>query len=62
MHTASAYYTVGSKTTAHEIETLKASSSSRGMSGEVMIGKSGRTFFEYLMRPIGRVLNNGMRQ
>lgn len=60
--TANTYYTVRITTNPHEVENLKDIQLVPGMPAEVMIDKGSRTFFEYLMGPIGRVLNNAMRQ
>jgi HlyD family secretion protein/epimerase transport system membrane fusion protein len=60
--TNGAYYTVRVETNPHEVENLKDIQLVPGMPAEVMIDKGSRTFFEYLMGPIGRVLNNAMRQ
>lgn len=60
--TAGAYYTVRIETNPEEVAQLKDIQLVPGMPAEVMIDKGSRTFFEYLMGPIGRVLNNAMRQ
>jgi HlyD family secretion protein/epimerase transport system membrane fusion protein len=60
--TAGAYYTVRIETNPEEVALLKDVQLVPGMPAEVMIDKGSRTFFEYLMGPIGRVLNNAMRQ
>lgn len=60
--TAGAYYTVRIETNPEEVSQLKDIQLVPGMPAEVMIDKGSRTFFEYLMGPIGRVLNNAMRQ
>ncbi len=60
--TANSYYTVRIETNPEEVAQLKDIQLVPGMPAEVMIDKGSRTFFEYLMGPIGRVLNNAMRQ
>jgi HlyD family type I secretion membrane fusion protein len=60
--TAGAYYTVRIETNPEEVAQLKDIQLVPGMPAEVMIDKGSRTFFEYLMGPVGRVLNNAMRQ
>jgi HlyD family secretion protein/epimerase transport system membrane fusion protein len=61
--TTGAYYTVRVQTDPSEVEkNLKDVELVPGMPTEVMIDKGSRTFFEYLVGPIGRVLNNAMRE
>lgn len=60
--TAGAYYTVRVETNPEEVAQLKDIQLVPGMPVEVMIDKGSRTFFEYLIGPIGRVLNNAMRE
>ena len=60
--TANAYYTIRVETNPHEVENLKDVQLVPGMPAEVMVDKGSRTFFEYLLGPVGRVLNNAMRQ
>lgn len=60
--TASAYYTVRITTNPRDVVNLNDIQLVPGMPAEVMIDKGSRTFFEYLMGPIGRVLNTAMRE
>ena len=59
---SNSYYTVRVTTNPRDITDLNDIQLVPGMPVEVMIDKGSRTFFEYLMGPIGRVLNTAMRQ
>jgi HlyD family secretion protein/epimerase transport system membrane fusion protein len=59
--TSAAHYTVRVATDHIDSVHLKDVQLVPGMPVEVMIDKGSRTFFEYLLGPIGRVLNNAMR-
>lgn len=60
--TSGAYYTVRITTNPRDVVNLNDIQLVPGMPAEVMIDKGSRTFFEYLMGPIGRVLNTAMRE
>ena len=60
--TSISYYTVRISINQREVANLNDIQLVPGMPTEVMIDKGSRTFFEYLMGPIGRVLNTAMRQ
>lgn len=60
--TASTHYTVRVETKQHDLAEFTDVHLVPGMPVEVMIDKGARTFFEYLIGPIGRVLNNAMRE
>lgn len=60
--TSNAYYVVRVQTDQDEASHLKEIELVPGMPAEVMIDKGSRTFFEYLVGPVGRVLNNAFRQ